>query len=135
MKKEDIVSEFDDVVQFNRTVLLANTPARPTPLERRCYRERLECMLEELGEYRQAYLNDDLAGVADALVDLVWFAKGTAALLGLPWDALWKEVTMANLRKVPGVTHRGHQRDAAKPEGWQPPDIHGVLKRFGYHAP
>jgi hypothetical protein len=99
---------------------------------------RLRFLREELDEITKAWGDDDLAGAADGLVDLVYVAMGTAHLLGLPWQQLWDEVQRANLAKERATSAederstRGHSLDVVKPEGWTPPDVTGVLERFGF---
>lgn len=105
---------------------------RPGHLTQQRLLERLDCMAEELLEFRQAIDQQDLEGQADALVDLVYFAKGTAAMLGLPWRDLWDDVHRANMSKERGVTKRGHAYDIIKPTGWQPPQTGWILYDHGY---
>ena len=97
-------------------------------LTRTLERERLECLREERHELEPAFEQGDFAGAADALVDLVVFAKGTAVLMGLPWAALFDDVMRANMAKVRGVGHRGHAVDLVKPLGWQGPKTHEILE-------
>ena len=106
----------------------------PTHLTRRKMLERLECMQEELDELREAVMVQDLAAQADALVDLVYFAKGTINMLGLTyvWSKLWDDVQRANMAKEPGVTKRGHRVDCIKPTGWVPPHTYQILIEGGY---
>lgn len=90
-------------------------------------------MLEELVEIREAHEAGDLAGVADGLVDLVYVALGTAQLMRLPFNELWDEVQRANMAKRrardASESKRGDPNDVVKPEGWEGPDIEGVLAR------
>jgi predicted HAD superfamily Cof-like phosphohydrolase len=106
---------------------------KPTHLTLRKLKERIVCMQEELDEFTDSAHIQDLAGQADALVDLVYFALGTANMLGLPWQALWEDVHRANMAKVPGVTKRGHLVDCVKPEGWEGPKTLEILERYGYN--
>jgi hypothetical protein len=49
----------------------------------------------------------DLPKIADALVDLVYVALGTAHLHRLPWEALFTEVQRANVTKERcGIDHK-----------------------------
>jgi NTP pyrophosphatase (non-canonical NTP hydrolase) len=82
---------------------------------------RIACMQEELDEYRQACERGDLTDQADALADLVVFALGTAHRQGLPFDRIFEAVVESNLKKVPGMTRRGFDRDLIKPDGWEDP--------------
>jgi predicted HAD superfamily Cof-like phosphohydrolase len=110
--------------------------------------ERIDFMAEELSEFIQASGFEppegafgkprhnpeaqDIDLMADSLIDLVYVAIGTAIMMGLPWDDLWDDVQRANMAKVPGVTHRGTQKDVCKPPGWQGPVTGIVLARHGY---
>lgn len=96
---------------------------------------RVEFLKEELLEFTQAWDQKDLAGCADALVDLVWVVLGTAHYMGLPFDQLWAEVYRANMEKRlrqegDPIHKRGAVETIVKPEGWHPPDIEGVLKSW-----
>lgn len=104
----------------------------PTHLTSRKLQERVEFIAEELREFVTASRNQDLAGQADALIDIVYVVKGTAIMMGLPWVDLWDDVQRANMTKVRGVTHRGHAVDAKKPEGWQGPKTREILINAGY---
>ena len=104
----------------------------PVHLTRRKLNERAECMQEELDEFKAAIQTQDLAEQADALIDLVYFAKGTANMLGLPWNQLWDDVQRANMSKVAGVGKRGHLVDCIKPPGWRGPMTGLILSQAGY---
>lgn len=101
-------------------------PERPTLLGPRTADFRTRCLLEEVEEFRVACESGDMHGAADALVDLVYFAHGTAVMMGLPWGDLWDEVQRANMSKVRAASaaesKRGSGLDVVKPNGWTPPD-------------
>ena len=126
------LSNFADVVAFSRKFGLA-APEGPTLLDAETAEYRRRFLHEELDEYVLAYQSGDLAGAADALVDLVYVALGTAYLMGLPWQELWDEVQRANMAKRRAISadesKRGSKLDVVKPVGWTPPDIEGVLSR------
>jgi predicted HAD superfamily Cof-like phosphohydrolase len=92
---------------------------------------RIQMMLEELREYAEAVRENDLEKQADSLVDLDYFVLGSAVTQGLPFDQLFDEVHRANMEKERVVNAQESARlnklDVKKPEGWQPPDIQGVL--------
>lgn len=138
--------EFADVDAFHEKFQLLRFQ-KPGHLTKGKLRERIEFMQEELDEFIEGagfeydLANDidwwsgkeqDLAKQADALVDLVYVALGTAVMLGLPWDWLWNDVQRANLSKVRGMTKRGHAVDVTKPEGWQGPQTQRILNLAGY---
>ena len=124
------MSEYQDVIVFHQRfgILVRATPQLLSAGETL---GRAEKMLEELMEFMQAARNADLSAAADALVDLVYFAKGTAAQMGLPWEALWNEVQRANMAKIPQPSNvEGRRRDkldVIKPPGWVPPRIAQIL--------
>ena len=124
-------TEYQDLIAMNKkfSILHADHPGH---LSHRKMLERIGCMQEELSELANAASHDDLAGVADALVDLVVFAKGTAVMLGLPWQELWDDVMRANMAKERGVGKRGHAVDLVKTEGWVGPRTGKVLEAVGY---
>lgn len=125
--------EMDDVQMFQEKLgHLVNYA--PTHCTQRKLHERLECMREELEEFEDAVRTQDLAAQLDALIDLVYFAKGTANMLGFGpvWVKAWDEVQRANMSKKRGSTKRGHAVDAVKPEGWTPPNHEKILADAGY---
>lgn len=137
--------EFADVLAFHQKFGLLNFE-RPGHLTAGKLQERIEFLQEELDEFKEGcgiegvgggYESSgvqDLAKQADALVDLVYVALGTAVMLGLPWDWLWNDVQRANMAKVRGMTKRGHQVDVTKPPGWQGPQTQRILDLAGYTA-
>jgi predicted HAD superfamily Cof-like phosphohydrolase len=128
----DVDKELEDVREFHQKFSLLNFDT-PGHLTNRKLTERIECMQEELDEFTEACDNQDLAAQADALIDLVYFAKGTAVMLGLPWPELWDDVQRANMAKVRGVGKRGHKVDCVKPAGWVPPQTIDILADAGYN--
>lgn len=91
---------------------------------------RAKFMQEELDEYKKAFLENDLEGQFDALIDLVYVALGTAYLQGLPFQAGWRRVQVANMSKIRAKSaadsKRGSAFDIVKPPGWTAP-YHGDL--------
>lgn len=129
------MSNYADVREF-QTKFGQLVGDKPRHLTRRKLNERIAQMQEELDEFIIAVDNDDIAEQADALIDLVYFALGTAAHMGLPWQALWVDVQRANMSKVPGVKpERGFLVDCIKPEGWEGPKTMAILKEHGYVVP
>lgn len=91
---------------------------------------------EEMTEFKRAQDADDLVEIADALVDLVYVALGTAHYYGLPFDELFDEVQRSNMEKVrvqqADESKRGTVWDVRKPEGWRPPDLGRIIRqRYG----
>lgn len=124
---------YADVMSFHQRFVPDTIEILPKFLDGEKFDFRKRFLLEEVEEFVEAHREHDLAGAADALVDLVYVAIGTAIMMGLPWEKMWDEVQAANMRKVRGDPDASNSKrqsrfDVVKPEGWQPPDIQGVLK-------
>lgn len=94
---------------------------------------RMKHLEEEWCELKDAVEVRDMAGTADALIDIVYLAVGTCLTLGIPFSAVWREVQEANMAKVRAKadgsdSKRGSGYDVVKPKGWTPPNVEGVLK-------
>lgn len=130
-----MASNFEDVQEFMRKFGLP-LPDKPAlvPLDVAIF--RYEFLQEELNELFLALSAAELDQIADALVDLVYVAMGTAIVYGLPWQELWDEVQKTNMAKerVKNLhdSKRGHRFDVIKPDGWVPPDLNRVLADFGW---
>jgi len=86
-------------------------------------------MVEEMIELQDAEADDDLAGIADALADLVYFAIGTAVAYGIPFDEVFSEVHRSNMTKLDtdgNVIYRDDGK-VLKPDTWEPPHIKEIL--------
>lgn len=134
-------NNFSDVGDFHEKFGLRSSDRGsvlpPNMLDGELYDFRRDFMQEELDEFVDAWQVDDLAKMADALVDLVYVAMGTAHLMGLPWQELWDEVQRANMSKERAAADgsnsvRKSSFDVVKPAGWTPPDIEGILTQHGY---
>lgn len=115
-------SIFDDMHDFH-TKVLKQEFGPPRLLSEDMTMERLRFMTEELEEYYEAARKGDLVEAVDGLLDLIYVAAGTLWFMGIPSQKCWDAVQTANMAKVLGTTHRGNRLDAAKPAGWQPPQL------------
>ena len=105
----------------------------PTHLSTRKACECVKHFEEELNELKGAIGEQDLAEMADALVDLVYLIKGMAIMMGLPWQDLWMDVHRANMSKERGIRPKRMQAvDVVKPEGWVGPQTLQILESYGY---
>lgn len=98
---------------------------------------RIRFMQEELDEFKEGVESINDAKMADALIDLVYVALGTAHLLGYPWQELWEDVQRANMTKVRAQSDgsdskRGSGWDVVKPEGWVGPSTWEILEKYGF---
>jgi predicted HAD superfamily Cof-like phosphohydrolase len=118
-------SNWEDVKQFHRKygVPVSETPSLLSP-EKLEFRTKF--LREELNEFINGASEGNLEKMGDALIDLVYVALGTAHMMGLPWQLMWNEVQLANMRKVratdPSQSKRGSALDVVKPGGWKGPD-------------
>ena len=115
------MSYYSAVQQFHSKVLgIEDTlPTLVLPVK---FSQRVKFLEEEIEELGQAYIAKDLVGAADALADLIYVAIGTAHMMGIDMDKVFKVVHAANMRKLRGMTKRGMAYDAIKPEGWVGPE-------------
>lgn len=104
--------------------------ALPTLLDDERMRLRISWIDEELGEIEEAQGKEDLPGVADGIIDALYFLVGTAVEMGIDLAPLFDAVHAANMAKA------GGGKDAfgktMKPPGWAPPDIAGELAKQGW---
>lgn len=92
---------------------------------------RMRLMKEEMKEYEQAEHNNDLTNLAVELADIIYIACGTAVSYGIPLDDVFNAIHQANMNKlVDGKVIRREDGKIKKPEGWEPADIAGILKRY-----
>jgi predicted HAD superfamily Cof-like phosphohydrolase len=126
----EIVSCYDFQKRFG---FIANQT--PTHLTTRLMADRVGMILEETAELAEAAEAQDMEKILDALIDLVYFIKGTAVQLGLGevWHHAFHEVHRANMAKVIGTGHRGVAHDVIKPPGWIPPRLGTILEGYGYN--
>ena len=106
---------------------------KPVHLSPRKMAERIAFLQEELDELKLGAQQHNMPEMADALVDIVYVALGTALMMGLPWDRLFADVQRANMQKIRGVGKRGNLSDCIKPAGWVGPLTEGILKEAGYN--
>lgn len=135
-------SNFDDVGDFHSKFDLDNvTHSRPGPRDwdDDLLAFRIKFLEEEFREFVEGVDLGDHAKMFDALIDLAYVAFGTAHLLGYPWQAGWNQVQAANMKKERAAADgsnsvRNSSFDVVKPPGWQPPDIAGVLRSWGFEV-
>ena len=118
------VDLYQDINDFHKKFGIEHiTNKKLLPVE--LMRYRMNFLQEELNEMALAYYDNDLHEVADAIVDLVYVALGTAYMMNLPFNELWTEVHKANMNKIrtpsKEYSKRGNAYDVIKPEGWQQP--------------
>lgn len=135
-------NEYGDVRDFHMKFDVPTDACIPIPYipEPNVTDYRAKFLQEELDEYIKACSEGDLNGALDALIDLVYVAKGTALMHGVSpalWKELWEDVQRANMTKERATSaedsrsKRGHSLDVVKPEGWVGPDGTAILRKHG----
>lgn len=87
---------------------------------------------EELTELGEAYHAQDMVGMVDAVLDLIYGAMGTFKKMGLSREHVrqcFTAVHTANMSKKRGDKGRGSDEDAVKPADFKSPEeaISGIL--------
>lgn len=86
---------------------------------------RLALSIEELCEFVQAHLDQDLTAMMDAVGDRLYVLLGDAAATGTPLEAVFREVHRSNMTKVgSGTTSLGKARKAGD---YSSPELHELL--------
>lgn len=103
--KHLILSKLDNkiekVVEFNKAFdLLRNK--KPSLINEDEYNLRYKLMTEELKEYREACLDDDIVEICDAIVDLLYVLNGMIVAHGLQdvIEDMYTEVHKSNMSKL-----------------------------------
>jgi predicted HAD superfamily Cof-like phosphohydrolase len=131
-------SNYADVGAFHEKFGLRHGPkdVGPAEISDELLQFRLNFLKEELQEFEDGSKVMDHAMMADALVDLVYVALGTAHLFGYPWQRLWNDVQRANMAKMRATAASQSARNTAfdviKPEGWTPPRTEEILREAGF---
>lgn len=122
-------SHFDMVCDFHKKfgVPVRAVPAMLPPDE---HRFRLSFLYEEIKEYKESHEANDFTKQVDSLLDLIYVAYGTLALMGVNANIAMGIVHNANMQKVRApsadaskeATGRGHEFDVIKPDGWIAPE-------------
>ena len=127
-------SNFSDVRAFHQKFGLLPEDGPPRLLTGELLNFRTKFMEEELTEFIDATATNNLVNATDALLDLIYVALGTAVLMRVPWQACWRHVQMANMRKIRATSaadsKRGWAQDVVKPLGWVSPEA-GIKKELG----
>jgi predicted HAD superfamily Cof-like phosphohydrolase len=134
------MSYHDDVREFHEKFNLPHDRdgSLPRLLDNDTFEYRRRFLIEELTEMCDAHDEGNLAEFADALVDLIYIACGTAHLAGINLDAHFAEVQRTNMQKERATSaadprsKRGHALDVVKPAGWVGPDHEPILRAAGW---
>jgi predicted HAD superfamily Cof-like phosphohydrolase len=126
MLEHDTNQLINAVFDFNERVVKTPVNQPFGPLTQAQFDWTVKAYNEEVKEFVDAALAQDLIKTVDSCLDLVYFAIGTLKKLGLTRQqahACFMAIHHANMRKEKGeVAGRGGDEDAKKPENFVPPD-------------
>jgi predicted HAD superfamily Cof-like phosphohydrolase len=93
---------------------------------------QLKLLEEEIKELSDASRENDLVEFADAIADVLYVTIGMAVTHGLPLEEIFEEVHRTNMAKFVNGKPLLRESDGKimKPEGWTPPDIAGIIRRW-----
>lgn len=121
---------FEDIIEFHEKFKLDRLD-KPGPLNKELDDLRWDRLVEEMKELLVAKKAKDMEGQFDALIDIVYIALGTAYLHGLDFNAGWKRVHKANMKKqrVENIKDSRHKNsfDIIKPKGWHSPKLKDLV--------
>lgn len=126
-------SEMEAVSRFHHKFAINQAPF-PHPMEKEVSDFRLKFLREEIDELEQGINEGNLPKMFDALLDLVYVAKGTALILGISpklWEYGFNRVQAANMTKIKAESaensKRGYKFDVVKPPNFVPPEQDLIL--------
>lgn len=94
---------------------------------------RYQLLKEEVGEFLDAQVDQDLVEIADALGDILYVAYGAALGYGIDLEPIMDEIHMSNMSKFP--TSLREDGKVMKGPNFVPPDLDTVLSRQGWQGP
>jgi predicted HAD superfamily Cof-like phosphohydrolase len=89
----------------------------------------MDLITEEYHELQEAYKEQDVVEVADALADMVWVIMGMASTLGIDFNDIWEEVKRSNMSKFTNniIIRDGKTGKILKPSTFSEPDLAPIL--------
>lgn len=128
------MSETTDVIEFRKAFGL-EIHETPTMLGDEDTQLHLSLIHEELSELYEAWEENDIQEVFDALIDLKYVITGMGVHMGLPMDEGWKEVHASNMSKLDDngepLYHDGSEGPVGKvkkSENYWPPRLDVILE-------
>lgn len=134
MDNSSMTKEFTDwhraVFEFHKHINRPR-PQEPKNLDVESMNTRIAYMEEEISELTSAWSVSDREGQVDALVDLIYYAIGTAIEMGVDLRPVFREVHRANMDKVPDPKD---YKNCIKPPGWCAPNIRMAIEKGNVYA-
>jgi predicted HAD superfamily Cof-like phosphohydrolase len=117
-----------EIYQFNTEVInVSERSLNPLSHKDGEFEYLVKALNEEVAEFITAYGNQDVVKMADAILDLCYFAIGGLRRMGITEDqarACFLAIHNANMTKKRGAQAKrgGFEDDAVKPTDFVPPD-------------
>ena len=119
------------VIQFNTTYAKEMSPVPRLPTEPEADLMN-DLLVEELVELNEAIDDGDLVEIADALGDIIYVAAQQATILGIPIDAVLREIQRSNMSKLGADGKPIYRADGKVLKGpnFSEPDIARMLRAY-----
>ena len=114
----------DLIFDFNEQVI-GTGDVELNPLTTAQFEWTTKFVQEELTEFHDAFKEQDIVGMVDAIGDLIYGAMGTFKKMGLSREHVrqcFAAIHAANMTKKRGNKGRGSDEDAVKPVDFVPPE-------------
>lgn len=134
-------TEYDQVKQFHLTMglpvgfisdLKLDGITRRINLINEEVNEELMPVLKKV-ETAQGHMTlEQKVEILDAIIDACYVLKGLAVEMGLPYDTAFALVQQSNMAKIhpDGTVKRREDGKILKPDGWQPPNLFGLMNQL-----
>lgn len=118
MKEQEMVKEFHQAFDL----AIREAPGQVSPETAQL---RVTLIQEELDELRDAYANENVVDIADALGDLLYVILGAAVSSGIPLGPVFAEIHRSNMSKVGGT--KNEMGKLIKPPTYSPANLLPIL--------
>lgn len=88
--------------------------------------QRSHMIVQEASELMEAWHDQDVVEIADAIGDLLYVVLGSAAAAGIDVEPIFNEIQCSNMTKS---RNEGRSPLHPKGENYQPPDLKSILLR------
>jgi predicted HAD superfamily Cof-like phosphohydrolase len=118
IKEQEMVKEFHKAFD----ILINDNPTMPDQLTREL---RIALIEEECFELDEAFVEENIVKVADAIGDLLYVVYGAAVSCGINMDAIFKEIHRSNMTKVGGRKRADGKWE--KPDTYSPANLKPII--------
>ena len=99
---------------------------KPTIPDEKTRKLRMILIEEEFKEFIEATQSGNIVQIADAIVDLMYIAYGSAVSYGIDVEPIFHEVHRSNMTKEGNMREDGK---VLKGNGWKPPNVESLLRQ------